>query len=584
MSNDQTTWIARKVPPVILQWGAVRAGVRHKCHRCSVILLTGERAGFCCGANGIHLNDVPLLPPLPIEFDTFLNHPDISRLSRIVNLIFSLASMESTHPFPSLHGPPAFFAVQGKLYHRIRPRHPNSALRWILFDGFMDDKHPYENLAANLPSGWLSSVRNALQRINPFVRQLRMLRTYIPHFPNANLVLHDAGAPEVAAIINYNSTSMQSRPRSLRISNARNEVQYVPITSRLWEPLVYPLLFPQGTLGWGIIGDMDVLSTPRHGNKVTAEVATTQMWFYRSRLLREPRFSVFGRLTNEYIVDMFTRNLETRLNYIRMNQKRLREEDARLMGVDDMQDSQNVYLPASFLGSQRWASEQVSDCLAIASAFGCPSFFITMTCNPNWTEIQSQLRPGQNYTDIPIVVTRVFHRKLSLLIDTLKTLFPKVGRLIYCISSVEFQKRGLPHVHILIKYAADCNDSFNIDQVVCAELPANVDDRELVTRFMLHRHPPLDRPLSAYCQRLDAAQNRICRFRYPRPLQECTTIDSDGRVHYRRRHDHDQMVVPYNITLLCAFNCHINVEVATTSHIFQYLFKYIHKGMSCMIK
>ena len=47
------------------------------------------------------------------------------------------------------------------------------------------------------------------------------------------------------------------------------------------------------------------------------------MWHYRAQILREERFQIFGRLTNEYIVDMFSRDLECRLNYIRSNQLRL---------------------------------------------------------------------------------------------------------------------------------------------------------------------------------------------------------------------------------------------------------------------
>jgi hypothetical protein len=140
-------------------------------------------------------------------------------------------------------------------------------------------------------------------------------------------------------------------------------------------------------------------------------------------------------------------------------------------------------------------------------ALGSPSFFITMTCDPNWPEIQSQLRNGQNYTDIPIIVARVFHRRLSLLLQCLKSLFPNAGCVVYCISSVEFQKRGLPHVHILIKYASDCSQLSDIDIIVSAELPDDDIDRELVTRYMMHKHPPLNRPPSSYCQKIDAAQN-----------------------------------------------------------------------------
>jgi hypothetical protein len=79
---------------------------------------------------------------------------------------------------------------------------------------------------------------------------------------------------------------------------------------------------------------------------------TTQIWHYRARLLREPRFHVFGRLTNEYVVDMFSRDLECRLHYIKTNQARIRaqEEENALMGLEDISEADNIYLPVSFLG------------------------------------------------------------------------------------------------------------------------------------------------------------------------------------------------------------------------------------------
>jgi hypothetical protein len=134
---------------------------------------------------------------------------------------------------------------------------------------------------------------------------------------------------------------------------------------------------------------------------ITSDVPTRQIMHYRARILWEPCFRIFSRLTNEYAVDMFSCNLETRLSYIRVNQNCLRQKDATLMGETDISDSHNIYLPASFLGSRHWASEQISDCLAIAAAYSPPTFFITITCNTNWPEIQTRLRIGQNFTDIP---------------------------------------------------------------------------------------------------------------------------------------------------------------------------------------
>ena len=103
---------------------------------------------------------------------------------------------------------------------------------------------------------------------------------------------------------------------------------------------------------------------------------------------------------------MFTRELECRLHYIHSNQSCLwsLEHDAALMAEESVEESENIYLPASFLGSKRWVSNQIADSLAIAAIYGPPTFFLTFTCNSDWPEIQSQLLQGQNFTDIPVVV------------------------------------------------------------------------------------------------------------------------------------------------------------------------------------
>ncbi|EJD36378.1 hypothetical protein AURDEDRAFT_41876, partial [Auricularia subglabra TFB-10046 SS5] len=109
-----------------------------------------------------------------------------------------------------------------------------------------------------------------------------------------------------------------------------------------------------------------------------------------------------------------------------------------------------------------------------------------MTCNPDWPEIRSKLRPGQEWQDVPLVIVRVFKQKLAVLLKTLKTMFPNAGHVIYRLYAVEFQKRGLPHCHILIKYEKDCVSTKDIDAVVSAEMPKDPSDADLVKRFMTH--------------------------------------------------------------------------------------------------
>jgi hypothetical protein len=124
----------------------------------------------------------------------------------------------------------------------------------------------------------------------------------------------------------------------------------------------------------------------------------------------------------------------------------------------------------------------------------------------------------------------------------------------------------------------------DIDAVISAEIPSNPHDASLVHNCMIHKHPPSNEPPLKYCQRVDEDRQRICRFHYPHPLQSTTSIDTEGCIHYQRRNHGDEWVVPHCLPLLQKSQSHINFEVANTSHLFQYLFKYIHKGMGAKRK
>ncbi|KAF9791126.1 hypothetical protein BJ322DRAFT_999860, partial [Thelephora terrestris] len=118
IASMSDTWNIAPLSTPRLTWGASinNHATNKQCQTCGIELLTGERAGFCCGPNGNRYSAIQPLPPLPDEFNIFLRSPDISRLSRKLNLIFSFAAMESTHAFPT-PGNPSFVAVAGQIYH-----------------------------------------------------------------------------------------------------------------------------------------------------------------------------------------------------------------------------------------------------------------------------------------------------------------------------------------------------------------------------------------------------------------------------------------------------------------------------------
>ncbi len=75
------------------------------------------------------------------------------------------------------------------------------------------------------------------------------------------------------------------------------------------------------------------------------------------------------------------------------------------------------YLPDSVHGSQCHLSALAKNALYLVSEYGCPHVFLTLTCNQEWSEIQSQLIYGQTAFDRPDVTVLVF----KSILDKLKT-------------------------------------------------------------------------------------------------------------------------------------------------------------------
>ena len=112
------------------------------------------------------------------------------------------------------------------------------------------------------------------------------------------------------------------------------------------------------------------------------------------------------------------------------------------------------------------------DAMAIIKKYGKPDLFITFTCNPKWREITENLYPGQTANDRPDLVIRVFKLKLNnLLNDIFK--HGVLGKVVTHVQVIEFQKRGLPHVHILLHFANDdkLETAHDINNLISAKIP-----------------------------------------------------------------------------------------------------------------
>jgi hypothetical protein len=93
--------------------------------------------------------------------------------------------------------------------------------------------------------------------------------------------------------------------------------------------------------------------------------------------------------------------------------------------------------------------ERYLDAMVLARTFGVPSLFITFTCNPAWPEITRALSAHDAPSDGADLIVRVFHMKNKHLIKRV-TKDAILGNGLAYNYAVEFQSRGLPHIHLLL--------------------------------------------------------------------------------------------------------------------------------------
>jgi hypothetical protein len=225
--------------------------------------------------------------------------------------------------------------------------------------------------------------------------------------------------------------------------------------------------------------------------------------------------------------------------------------------------------------------------------FGRPSLFITVTCNPGWKEIKDELLPGQTAQHRPDLIARVFNLKRKELIRQL-TEHCIFGKSIAYLCSVEWQKRGLPHAHILVWLSADDRiHADGIDAAISAELPDPHSDKELFGIVMKHM---IHGPCGHMDRQSPCMKEGVCTKGYPKAFISDTQSGCDGYPQYRRRKPDDggyqgkktimgndviidnRWVVPYSPFLCRMFSCHINVELCTSIKSIKYVLKYVNKG------
>ncbi|GBN56421.1 hypothetical protein AVEN_166068-1 [Araneus ventricosus] len=158
---------------------------------------------------------------------------------------------------------------------------------------------------------------------------------------------------------------------------------------------------------------------------------------------------------------------------------------------------------------------------------------------------------------------------------------------------VEWQKRGLPHIHILL-WLKDKLKLNQIDNIISAEIPDPSSDKKLHDIFVKNM---MHRPCGPHNAHASCMKNGKCSNKFPRKLQKETIHNENGYPQYRsispadrgqtatiklRNGDYatvgNSWVVPYSSVLTKLFNVHINVEACSSVRAIKYICKYINKG------
>ena len=277
---------------------------------------------------------------------------------------------------------------------------------------------------------------------------------------------------------------------------------------------------------------------------------------------------------------------QTCLAYLRFNQSQLRatlysglEDWLRPDEIGNPQDlGRRAVLPLSYIGRPRHQQQRYQDAMAITRFFHKVDLFITMTANPNWPKITRELLPTQSSYDRPDLITCVFKLKKQELIDDIykRHIFGRAPAYVYVI---EFQKCGLPHVHLLVIL----DEKFrlwtpsDINSCISAQWP---DPERHPLLFETIKFTMVHGPCGNYNLSAPCMENGHCTKRFPKAFQDNTSTTEDGYPLYARPDDgrsypinvsgtgtvqvDNRWIVPYNPYLSTKYDCHTNVESVAT--------------------
>ena len=552
-----------------------------RCNKCECLHLHSESEQFCCSSGDLLLAQEDR--NVPHQFvDFFSRHREtIYCHSRTINhhaCISSVGSISEQGTFGNLRqdSEQSLLRCDGRIFHfKVDPltrdgSHPllGSASSYIFYDPLSTTLHDINHFG-----------RPVLECILEFRSLLSQHNVYISRLPNATIwALLDRTA--IGHIV-LNEPLPQQDQEVVALHNERFNVlqasipfqQSPNVIDSQYEAFSYPLKDPFGVSGWH--------SRKRFpsGKKMTIHS------YAKATILQSSLFKLMPRLGQEWALDMLARHEKNTSNFF------IQRQNLRICARSEVLATRNLncagtrwLLPSSCRGSPAQKAKQVTEGLALCAAFGAPTLFITFTANVEWPQIHF-LSEGASWCSRPDVVNRVFREKLTSFIKDLwnGSLFPTKATYVQYV--IEFQLRGIPHAHILVRLDGnELTTALDVDSIVSARLetpcPLYLDGcacdtcscYKTVRKFMLHTCVPA----RCFTPPRGDAEKKICKYGFPKRPEVHTFMDDKCFWHLRRTVG-DAQVVAHHRKSLIKYNAHINVEVAAGTRSVWYLRKYMSK-------
>ena len=553
-----------------------------RCPNCGAAVLNSKYTENCC--NNIQ-NMSDHLPPLSapgsiMDIITNYSHSDshfirtLNRFSRPILQKTSIQNLQGVYSTLFIQG--VTYSLDSK-YQFIEPVYLISSnidlekimkkrFVWMTNEKFNDIHNMILLLLKNSPtlSEFVNDKMDALKKEDflPFIE-----KSYCSNTINITFIENDNPFQKESPLQAFKKesiTTQMNRPASDN-SILNYPTKSIPPDSALYDQLLYPVIFWNGKGGIGKLAN-------------EANWGTREMKFALKAICLQPPDSFVKQcsvLLDEFLCAGYGRYMQIKVNKTFSLQLQMRQQDeiSKRHEFSDKTYGIKTYIPATLTGSPTYWNNVAKNAFYLSMVLGPPTFFITMTENPKWHEIVA-LNSEKDVMNNSVLLARIFHQKKQSLIDYIKSskIFGKVKGLLW---RDEYQKRGLPHCHMLLWSDYDTSNPDEIDKIITCRLP--LPDPNFENEEKTHMLTQLSKTFMTHsCTERCGGITGKCCYGYPKDVQERTEIINERIVF--ARNPGDEKIVPHSPRLLTLFRAHIDVEPVLSTSSIGYVLKYATKN------